>query len=105
MQYEPPGHPQAGPLPPGPPRPFQPALVGRPPSREEKRIMKLSPAQWNQLMCVGPRGSSLFQKLVAPFKTNPNVSIQLQTEELAIYFVGVREAVSSAYQHVQDGLR
>lgn len=71
-------------------------------SEQEKQILKLGPDQWNKLMNVGPHGTSLFQELIGPFKSNPNVTIQSQIDQLSIQFVGVRDAVWSAYKHIAN---
>ena len=66
--------------------------------------MKLQPDKWNKLMNVGPHGASLFQELIGPFKSNPNVTIQPLIDQLTIRFVGVRDAVWSAYSHIANQL-
>ena len=55
-------------------------------------------------MSVSPDGSSPYQDLIAPFKTNPNVDISPLMEQLAVRFVGMPDAVFSAYKHVADAL-
>lgn len=66
--------------------------------------MKLGPDQWNKLMNVGPHGASIFQELIGPFKSNPNVTIRPQIDQLSIHFVGVHDAVLSAYKHIANQL-
>lgn len=77
--------------------------VHKSPSAEE-RLMALQPTQWNQLMKVEHDGSSHFQQLSAPFKTNPNVRIEPQINEHSLRFVGSCDAVISAYKHFSDAL-
>ena len=55
-------------------------------------------------MGVGPRGSILFQELSEPYKSNPNVEIMPMIDQCAVHFIGIKEAVWSAYKHFTDGL-
>ena len=66
--------------------------------------MELKPDQWNKLMNVGPHGASLFQELIGPFKSNPNVAIEPIIDQLTIRFMGVHDAVWSAYRHIANQL-
>ncbi len=66
--------------------------------------MTLQPSQWNQLMKVDHDGSSPYQQLSLPFKTNPNVKIEPVIEQHALRLVGTPEAVSTAYKHFADAL-
>ena len=50
-------------------------------------------------------GSTLLDKIIAPFETNPNVKIQPQIGTYTIHISGTPEAVVSAYEHISDQLR
>ena len=70
-------------------------------SDEGIKLLQLQPEQWNQLMTVQPSGRNLYQEIVSPFGTNPNVTIESLADNFAIKISGIPAAVSSAYEHVQ----
>ena len=74
-----------------------------------ERDMPLSLKQLTQLAESKPNRPSLFDELCSPFITNPNVKIVLlveygQGKEPAVTFVGLTEAVNSAYLHFTGSL-
>ena len=60
---------------------------------DEDKII-LSSSDWNKLMLMRPDHTSLFQQLSLPYRTNPNVRIELHDSTLSICIVGMREAVN-----------
>ena len=71
--------------------------------------LPLSLKQLTQLAECKPNRPSLFDELCSPFTTNPNVKIVLSVEygqgkEPAVTFVGLTEAVNSAYMHFTGSL-
>ena len=68
-------------------------------------LIQLKSAEWNLLTAVNPAGSSLYQELTEPFKTNPNVKIDLLPSEVAVRFSGQKEAVESAHNHFKSRLQ
>ena len=68
------------------------------------KLLQLQPEQWNQLMTVQPSGRSLYQEIVLPFKTNPNVAIKIVPDSYMLQISGVPAAVSGAYEHIQSQL-
>ena len=74
-----------------------------------ERQLPLSLKQLTQLAECDPNRPSQFDELCSPFTTNPNVKIVLSVEygqgkEPAVTFVGLTEAVNSAYQHFMGSL-
>ena len=59
---------------------------------DEEKVV-LSSEDWNKLMLMRPDKTSLFQQLVLPYRTNPNVYIESHDAALTIYIVGMRDAV------------
>jgi O-acetyl-ADP-ribose deacetylase (regulator of RNase III)/RNA recognition motif-containing protein len=74
-----------------------------PPSIEA--LIQLRSAEWNLLTSVNPAGSSLYQELTEPFKTNPNVKIDLLPSKVAIQLTGQKDAVESAHCHFKSQLQ
>ena len=68
-------------------------------------LLPLSSAQCNLLTAVNPAGSSLYQELLEPFKTNQSVKIELLLAEVAVWFTGGRAAVESALTHFKSHLQ
>lgn len=66
--------------------------------------MKLSSEQCNLLTAIRT-GSSLYQELCLPFKTNSNVKIELLLDEVAVRFEGKQDAVKSAHNHFSTQLK
>ena len=66
--------------------------------------MSLDESQWNHLTNRDKSGTMILQEVIAPFKTNPNVDIQLQFESCGIKISGVPDAVISAYDHITGQL-
>ena len=71
--------------------------------------LPLSLKQLTQLAECNPNRPSQFDELCSPFTTNPNVKIVLSVEygqgkEPAVTFVGLTEAVNSAYLHFTGSL-
>lgn len=60
----------------------------------DEREVVLSSEDWNKLMLMRPDKTSLFQQLVLPYRTNPNVRIELHDSTLSICIVGMMEAVN-----------
>ena len=71
---------------------------------EEMKMLPLQPEQWNQLMMVQSSGKSLYQEIILPFKTNPNVAIKIAPDSYMLQISGISAAVSSAYEHIQNQL-
>lgn len=69
-----------------------------------KVVITCSPEQWNRLLTVDAVGNSLFQELVYPFKSNPNVQIQPLYERQVIVITGQNEAVKIAKECIEKGL-
>ena len=59
---------------------------------DEDKVV-LSSEDWNKLMLMRPDKTSLFQQLVLPYRTNPNVYIESHDAALTICIVGMRDAV------------
>lgn len=59
---------------------------------DEDKVV-LSSEDWNKLMLMRPDKTSLFQQLVLPYRTNPNVHIESCVATLSICIVGMKEAV------------
>ena len=74
-------------------------------SANTQELLPLTSAQCNLLTSVNPGGSSLYQGLTEPFKTNPNVKIDLLLAEMAVRFTGQRDAVESAHWHFRSQLQ
>ena len=66
--------------------------------------MDLNQQQWNHLTIKRESGTMLLQEIIAPFKTNPNVKIELQVETCSIKICGVPDAVISAHDHITNQL-
>ena len=58
---------------------------------EDKAV--LSSEDWNKLMSMRPDKTSLYHRLVLPYRTNPNVIIESHDATLSICIMGMREAV------------
>ena len=71
---------------------------------EEMKLLQLQPEQWNQLMTAQSSGKSLYQEIISPFKTNPNVAIKIAPDSYMLQISGVPAAVSSAYEHIRSQL-
>ena len=70
-----------------------------------EKVLKLDPNQWNTLMLVNPNsGTSLFQDVISPYKSNPNVIIQLVHENQSVKFSGKFDAVEDAYSTLKRQL-
>ena len=69
------------------------------------KVIRLTSAQCNLLTTVNSAGSSLYQEIAQPFKTNPNVKVELLLDEVAICFTGLHDAVESAYSHFRTSLQ
>ena len=74
-----------------------------------ERQLPLSLKQLTQLAESKPNRPRLFDELRSPFTTNPNIEIVLSVEygqgkEPAVTFVGLTEAVNSAYLHFTGSL-
>ena len=67
-------------------------------------VITCSPEQWNRLLTVDTGGNSLFQELMFPFQSNPNVQIQPVYEKQVIVITGASEAVTVAKEHIERGL-
>ena len=80
-------------------------LQARQPSTDAQETIELSSAQWNILTTVSSAGSSLYQELSQPFKTNPDVKVELLHEEVALQFTGKRDAVNAACGHFRTNLQ
>ena len=63
-------------------------------------MLKLQAEQWNQLMTVQTSGASLYQEVISPFQSNPNVKIEIMVDKCTIKFTGEPTAVNCAYEHV-----
>ena len=59
---------------------------------EEDKVV-LSSEGWNNLMLIRSDKTNLFNQLILPFRSNPNVSIESHDTTLSIYIVGMRNAV------------
>ena len=55
-------------------------------------------------MTVQPSGKSLYQEIILPFSSNPNVTIESLPDRFMLRISGVPAAVSSGYDHVQRQL-
>jgi len=66
--------------------------------------LQLSVESWNKLMKSHPNGSSLFQQLTQPFRSNPNVEIHTDVVALRVIFLGSKIAVQDAMQAVASAL-
>ena len=73
-------------------------------SKEGIQWIQLQPEQWNQLMTVQSAGKSRYQEIVFPFKSNPNVTVEILADRFMLKISGVPAAVSSVYEHVQNQL-
>ena len=69
------------------------------------KMIQLTSAQWNLLTAVNSAGSCLYQEVVQPFKTNPNVKVELLVDKVAIHFTGKQDAVESAHSHFSTNLQ
>lgn len=69
-----------------------------------EEVIELTPEQWNLLTAIRTE-CSLYQELAQPFKTNPDIKIELLLEDVAIRFVGKQDAVKSAHGHFSTQLR
>ena len=69
-----------------------------------QEVIKLTSEQYNLLTAIRT-GSSLYQELSLPFKTNPNVKIELLLDDVAIRFKGKQDAVKSACGHFSTQLK
>ncbi len=65
-----------------------------------KDSLLLSPADWNRLMISGPSGRLLYQDVIEPYKTNPDIHITEDISNRTVFFTGLPEAVNSAYTRV-----
>ena len=59
---------------------------------DEEKVVLCS-EDWNKLMLMRPDKTSLFQQLMLPYRTNPNVYIESHDAALTICIVGMRDAV------------
>ena len=75
------------------------------PAEHTQVLFSLSAAQCNLLTAVNPGGSSLYQELIRPFKSNPNVKIELLLAEVSIQFSGQRAAVEDAQSYFKSYLQ
>ena len=78
--------------------------VSLPASDVVQEVIKLTSEQFNLLTAIGT-DSSLYQELSLPFKTNPNVKIELLLDDVAIRFEGKQDAVKSACGHFSTQLK
>ena len=69
------------------------------------KVIQLTSVQWNLLTAFDSAGSSLYQEVVQPFKTNPNVKVELLLDEVAVHFTGKQDAVESAHRHFNINLQ
>lgn len=69
-----------------------------------QEVIELSSGQWNLLTAIKTE-SSLYQELSKPFKSNPDVKIELLHEDVAIRFEGKPDAVKSAHSHFSTQLK
>ena len=60
--------------------------------------------QWNRIIAVDAHGNSLHNELTFPFKTNPNIKIDVIMEKRGILLKGTPEAVQAAKQHIGRAL-
>lgn len=67
-------------------------------------VIKLTPGQWNLLTAIKTE-CSLYQELSQPFRTNPDVKIELLHEDVAIRFEGKQDSVRSAHGHFSTQLK
>ncbi len=70
----------------------------------EELLLKLDTRQWSMLVSVGEQEKTQFGDLLLPLSNNTDIRILLLHEQLAILFVGTREAVSSACKHFSVAL-
>ena len=68
------------------------------------KLLKLPPEQWNQLMTVQTSGTSVYQDIIFPFRSNPNVKIEIEAGSCTLHITGEPNAVNSAYEHVLNHL-
>ena len=70
-----------------------------------EEVLKLDPNQWNTLMLVNPNsGTSLFQDAISPYKSNPNVIIQLEYENQSVKSSGKFDAVEDVHSTLKRQL-
>ena len=74
------------------------------PCRHAERTVSLDQNEWNHLTVMDKSGTMILHEVIAPFKTNPNVDIQLQFKSCGIKISGVPDAVDSAYDHITGQL-
>lgn len=68
------------------------------------KIMELGGMEWNSLMMVQVGNKSKYMDIMEPFKSNPNVTVTPEYEEMKIRFAGERDAVESAYGFLKKNL-
>ena len=62
--------------------------------------LQLSVDSWNKFMSLRPDGSSLFQQLIQPFHSNPNVEIHTDMATSEVILVGFKVAVQDTKQSI-----
>ena len=68
--------------------------------------LKLEPKQWNTLMMVKEGSSTtLFQEIMSPYKTNPNVMATPDYGQMFVKFKGKLEAVEDARKFLKKHLK
>ena len=67
-----------------------------------RKRLQIKQGQWDVLTAKQQDGTMLLDKLVSPFKINPNgiLVIQLQWDTSSIGISGVSDAVNFAYNHI-----
>ena len=68
-----------------------------------ERKLVCSPEQWNRLVVVSQQGQREMDALIAPFKFNP--ALRITEEPLSLVFVGRKDAVDAAYDHICKDLK
>ena len=69
-------------------------------SRYGEQQLSCSPDQWNALVMAGPTGVRKVDELRSPFASNPSVVILEKTSPcLHVLFIGLKDAMLSAYNH------
>ena len=55
-------------------------------------------------MTVQTSGTSVYQDIIFPFRSNPNVKIEIEAGSCTLHITGEPNAVNSAYEHVLNHL-
>lgn len=67
--------------------------------------LELLPEQWNRLMVIGPKKTTLLEDLIASYNDNPNVTVQPAFDKKVIQFTGEEKTVQSARKYLAAQLK